>query len=34
MLTTYSGWGMRIEFVDDDRVHHRPALQVREPDAG
>jgi hypothetical protein len=31
MLTTYSGWGMRIEFVPEDEVHRRPALEVREP---
>jgi hypothetical protein len=32
MLTTYAGWGMRIEFVPDDQLHRRPALVVREPD--
>jgi len=32
MLTTYAGWGMRIEFVPDDQLHRRPALEVREPD--
>ena len=32
MLTTYAGWGMRIEFVPDDELHRRPALEVREPD--
>jgi hypothetical protein len=31
MLTTYSGWGMRIEFVPEEEVHRRPALEVREP---
>jgi hypothetical protein len=31
LLTTYSGWGMRIEFVPDDQVHRRPAHDVREP---
>jgi hypothetical protein len=31
MLVTHAGWGMRIEFVPDDAVHRRPALQVREP---
>ena len=31
MLTTYAGWGMRIEFVPDDQLHRRPALEVREP---
>jgi len=32
MLTTYAGWGMRIEFVPEDELHRRPALEVREPD--
>ena len=32
MLTTYAGWGMRIEFVPEDELHRRPALDVREPD--
>jgi len=33
LLRTYSGWGMRIEFVAVDEIHRRPALQVREPEA-
>ena len=32
MLMTQAGWGMRIEFVPDDQLHRRPALEVREPD--
>ncbi len=32
MLTTYAGWGMRIEFVPEDQLHRRPALEVREPE--
>jgi len=32
MLTTYAGWGMRIEFVPEDQLHRRPTLEVREPD--
>ncbi len=32
MLTTYAGWGMRIEFVPEDQLHRRPALEVRQPD--
>jgi hypothetical protein len=32
MLTVYAGWGMRIEFVPDDQLHRRPALEVREPE--
>jgi hypothetical protein len=33
MLTTYAGWGMRIEFVPEDQLHRRPTLEVREPDS-
>jgi hypothetical protein len=33
LLTSYEGWGMRIEFVPEDDVHRRPVLQVREPRA-
>jgi hypothetical protein len=33
MLTTYEGWGMRIEFVPEDEVHRRTVLEVREPRA-
>lgn len=32
MLTTYSGWGMRVVFVPDDRVHEKPTIRVRDPD--
>jgi hypothetical protein len=32
MLTTYAGWGMRIEFTPEDDVNQRPALEVREPE--
>ena len=31
LLTTYEGWGMRIEFVPEDEVHRRPVHEVREP---
>ena len=31
LLTTYAGWGMRIEFVPEVEVHRRPILEVREP---
>jgi hypothetical protein len=31
LLTTYEGWGMRIEFVPGEEVHRRPVLEVREP---
>jgi hypothetical protein len=31
LLASHQGWGMRIEFVHTDEVHHRPALQVRQP---
>ena len=31
LLTTYEGWGMRIEFVPQAEVHRRPVVVVREP---
>jgi len=31
LLVGHAGWGMRIEIVPEDRLHHRPALEVREP---
>jgi len=34
LLSTYAGWGMRIEFVPDDELHRRPVLEVREPKPG
>jgi hypothetical protein len=33
LLTTYEGWGMRIEFVPEEEVHRRPVVEVREPTA-
>jgi hypothetical protein len=33
LLSTYAGWGMRIEFVPEDEVHRHPVLEVREPKA-
>jgi hypothetical protein len=33
LLTTYEGWGMRIEFVPVEEVHRRPVVEVREPAA-
>ena len=33
LLSTYEGWGMRIEFMPEDEVHRRPRLEVREPKA-
>jgi len=32
LLTTYAGWGMRIEFVPSDELHRRPVHEVREPE--
>jgi hypothetical protein len=32
MLSTYEGWGMRIEFTPDDEIERRPRLEVREPE--
>ena len=31
-VSTFGGWGMRLEFVPDDELHERPKLQVRDPD--
>jgi hypothetical protein len=31
LLASHQDWGMRIEFVHTDEIHHRPALQVRQP---
>jgi hypothetical protein len=31
LLSTYEGWGMRIEFVSQEEVHRRPVVEVREP---
>jgi hypothetical protein len=32
MLTTYSGWGMRIVFVPDSELETTPVIVVREPE--
>lgn len=32
MLTTYSGWGMRIVFVPDSDLETSPVIVVREPE--
>jgi len=32
LLSTYSGWGMRITFVPDDRLENEPEIDIREPD--
>ncbi|MEZ6088795.1 MAG: hypothetical protein R3C05_12375 [Pirellulaceae bacterium] len=32
LLRTYAGWGMRIEFVPDNKTEKRPDLEVREPE--
>jgi hypothetical protein len=34
LLTSYEGWGMRIEFVPEQEVHRRPILEIREPKPG
>jgi hypothetical protein len=31
MLLARAGWGMRIEFVDEEEIHRRPQVQVQEP---
>jgi hypothetical protein len=33
LLTTYEGWGMRIEFVPQEELHRQPIVAVREPTA-
>jgi len=32
LLTTYAGWGMRIEFTPEDETGRRPRLEVRDPE--
>ncbi len=32
LLSTYSGWGMRIIFVPDDEIEKEPRVEVREPE--
>ena len=32
LLTTYAGWGMRIEFTPEDAIERRPLLKVRDPE--
>ena len=32
LLTTYSGWGMRIVFVPDDELADSPRIEMREPE--
>jgi hypothetical protein len=31
LLSTYSGWGMRITFVPDDELEKNPSIEIREP---
>ena len=31
MLTTFSGWGMRVVFVPDTDLEKRPVIVVRDP---
>lgn len=32
LLSTYSGWGMRITFVPDDDLEKEPMVEIREPE--
>jgi hypothetical protein len=32
LLTTFAGWGMRIEFVPDDEICDSPLIALHEPD--
>jgi len=34
LLTTYSGWGMRVVFVPDDEIDKEPRVVVKEPGRG
>lgn len=31
VLSSWNGWGIRVEMVPDDELHERPDLEVREP---
>ncbi len=31
LLGTFAGWGMRITFVPDDRIHKPPVSEIRDP---
>lgn len=31
LVVTHAGWGMRVMFVPEERVHERPRVVVREP---
>jgi hypothetical protein len=31
LLSTYSGWGMRITFVPEDELENEPKIEIREP---
>jgi hypothetical protein len=32
LLSTYSGWGMRITFVPEDELENEPKIEIREPE--
>jgi hypothetical protein len=32
LLSTYSGWGMRIIFVPEDELDNEPKIEIREPE--
>jgi hypothetical protein len=32
LISTYSGWGMRITFVPDDELEMEPKIEIRKPD--
>ncbi len=32
LLSTYSGWGMRITFVPDEELEEDPTIEIREPE--
>lgn len=32
LLSTYTGWGMRITMVPEDELHVTPAIEIKDPD--
>jgi hypothetical protein len=34
LLSVFNGWGMRITFVDNDRLFDNPVIEVKDPDEG
>ena len=32
LIRPFAGWGMRITFMDESRIHEEPEVIVRDPD--